>query len=201
MFVITLNIAVVVYFELLSHTLTCCPKSSLVHQSCSWKKFPTNAKYYQPYPFKNARFLLSNVCSDIEGDMLLAVQMIKFLVFLQRERQVQKEEAQELTEKLDQEWKSIQALMVKKTPKAECADNPEEKPKVGSHQQSARCVAFDRRWQSLIFLCSLFSSLRSRWRSMTWWSESWALRWRLSPQRRWKPRRSSPGRRRRSCRN
>uniref|UniRef100_A0A672FR11 NOP14 nucleolar protein homolog (yeast) n=1 Tax=Salarias fasciatus TaxID=181472 RepID=A0A672FR11_SALFA len=35
-----------------------------------------------------------------------------------RERQVQKEEAQELTEKLDQEWRSIQALMVKKTPKA-----------------------------------------------------------------------------------
>lgn len=51
----------------------------------------------------------------------------------QRERQVQKEEAQELTEKLDQEWKSIQALMVKKTPKAESADKPEEKPKVGMH--------------------------------------------------------------------
>uniref|UniRef100_A0A8C4HVW0 Nucleolar protein 14 n=1 Tax=Dicentrarchus labrax TaxID=13489 RepID=A0A8C4HVW0_DICLA len=43
-----------------------------------------------------------------------------------RERQVQKEEAQELTEKLDQEWKSIQSLMVKKTPKAECDDKPEE---------------------------------------------------------------------------
>lgn len=49
----------------------------------------------------------------------------------QRERQVQKEEAQELTEKLDQEWKSIQSLMVKKTPKAESADKPEEKRKVG----------------------------------------------------------------------
>lgn len=49
----------------------------------------------------------------------------------QRERQVQKEEAQELTEKLDQEWKSIQSLMVKKTPKAESADKPEDKPKVG----------------------------------------------------------------------
>uniref|UniRef100_A0A8D0CV23 NOP14 nucleolar protein homolog (yeast) n=1 Tax=Sander lucioperca TaxID=283035 RepID=A0A8D0CV23_SANLU len=44
-----------------------------------------------------------------------------------RERQVQKEEAQELTEKLDQEWKSIQALMVKKTPKGERVE--EEKPK------------------------------------------------------------------------
>lgn len=44
---------------------------------------------------------------------------------------MQKEEAQELTEKLDQDWKSIQALMVKKTPKA---DKPEEKPKVGMYQ-------------------------------------------------------------------
>lgn len=43
---------------------------------------------------------------------------------------MQKEEAQELTEKLDQEWKSIQSLMVKKTPKAESADKPEDKPKV-----------------------------------------------------------------------
>lgn len=52
----------------------------------------------------------------------------------QRERQVQREEAQELTEKLDQEWKNIQALMVKKTPKAEHADTPEEKPKVRRHK-------------------------------------------------------------------
>lgn len=43
---------------------------------------------------------------------------------------MQKEEAQELTEKLDQDWKSIQALMVKKTPKAEHVDKPEEKAKV-----------------------------------------------------------------------
>ncbi|GLD56848.1 nucleolar protein 14, partial [Lates japonicus] len=46
-----------------------------------------------------------------------------------RERQVQREEAQELTEKLDQDWRSIQALMVKKTPKAEQATKQEEKPK------------------------------------------------------------------------
>lgn len=50
----------------------------------------------------------------------------------QRERQAQKEEAQELTEKLDKEWKSIQALMVKKAPKAESDNQPEEKPKVGT---------------------------------------------------------------------
>lgn len=53
---------------------------------------------------------------------------------------MQKEEAQELTEKLDQEWKSIQALMVKKIPKGERPE--EEKPKVGSHHtnESAKYV-------------------------------------------------------------
>lgn len=64
-------------------------------------------------------------------EMLLVDHMVNFLVLSQRERQVQKEEAQELTEKLDQDWKSIQALMVKKTPKA---DKPDEKPKVGMDQ-------------------------------------------------------------------
>lgn len=62
------------------------------------------------------------------------VQMSNCRVSSQRERQVQKEESQELTEKLDQEWKSIQALMVKKTPKAESSDKQEEKPKVEMHQ-------------------------------------------------------------------
>uniref|UniRef100_A0A4W6CJP7 NOP14 nucleolar protein homolog (yeast) n=1 Tax=Lates calcarifer TaxID=8187 RepID=A0A4W6CJP7_LATCA len=57
------------------------------------------------------------------------VQMINTWVLSQRERQVQREEAQELTEKLDQDWRSIQALMVKKTPKAEQATKQEEKPK------------------------------------------------------------------------
>lgn len=60
----------------------------------------------------------------------------------QRDRQVRKEEAQELTEKLDQDWKSIQALMVKKTPKSECADTPEEKPKVGLHQSINQSTTF-----------------------------------------------------------
>lgn len=66
---------------------------------------------------------------------------------------MQKEEAQELTEKLDQEWKSIQALMVKKTPKAESADKPEEKPKVGMHWSTNK--TFIHQWQGLIFLSSL----------------------------------------------
>lgn len=81
-------------------------------------------------------FVLRADCNYILGMMRLAVQMINhlnFFLIFQRERQVQKEEAQELTEQLDKEWKSIQALMVKKTPKAESDDKPEEKPKVGSH--------------------------------------------------------------------
>uniref|UniRef100_A0A673IL57 Nucleolar protein 14-like n=1 Tax=Sinocyclocheilus rhinocerous TaxID=307959 RepID=A0A673IL57_9TELE len=49
-----------------------------------------------------------------------------------RERQTQKEEAQELTEKLDQEWKSIQNLLAHKTPKAERKDET-DKPKVLKH--------------------------------------------------------------------
>ena len=49
---------------------------------------------------------------------------------LQRERQVQKEETFELTEKLDKDWKSIQSLMANKTPKAQREDVQPEKPKV-----------------------------------------------------------------------
>ncbi|XP_070780747.1 nucleolar protein 14 isoform X2 [Enoplosus armatus] len=64
-----------------------------------------------------------------------------------RERQVQKEEAQELTEKLDQEWKSIQALMVKKTPKAESADKPEEKPKLEEYDMRVRELGFEMKAQ------------------------------------------------------
>ncbi|XP_053195950.1 nucleolar protein 14 [Scomber japonicus] len=61
-----------------------------------------------------------------------------------RERQVQKEEAQELTEKLDQDWKSIQALMVKKTPKA---DKPDEKPKLEQYDMMVRELGFEMKAQ------------------------------------------------------
>ncbi|XP_035524222.1 nucleolar protein 14 [Morone saxatilis] len=64
-----------------------------------------------------------------------------------RERQVQKEEAQELTEKLDQEWKSIQSLMVKKTPKAESDDKPEEKPKLEEYDMMVRELVFEMKAQ------------------------------------------------------
>ncbi|XP_014822341.1 PREDICTED: nucleolar protein 14 [Poecilia mexicana] len=64
-----------------------------------------------------------------------------------RERQVQKEEAQELTEKLDQDWKSIQALMVKKTPKAENVDKPEEKAKPEEYDMMVRELGFEMKAQ------------------------------------------------------
>ncbi|KAM6902871.1 nucleolar protein 14 [Xenentodon cancila] len=64
-----------------------------------------------------------------------------------RERQVQKEESQELTEKLDQEWKSIQALMVKKAPKAERVDKPEEKPKLDEYDMMVRELGFEMKAQ------------------------------------------------------
>ena len=48
----------------------------------------------------------------------------------QRERQNQKEESQVLTEKLDQDWKSIQGLLAhKNAPKADRLEE-EDKPKV-----------------------------------------------------------------------
>uniref|UniRef100_A0A8C5EYM2 Nucleolar protein 14 n=1 Tax=Gouania willdenowi TaxID=441366 RepID=A0A8C5EYM2_GOUWI len=64
-----------------------------------------------------------------------------------RERQVKKEEAQELTEKLDQEWKSIQALMVKKTPKDADAEKTEEKPKVEEYDMMVRELGFEMKAQ------------------------------------------------------
>lgn len=69
---------------------------------------------------------------------------------------MQKEEAQELTEKLDQEWKSIQALMVKKTAKAEHTDKPEEKPKVRKRRPVAKLLPAydDARHSSLLPGCS-----------------------------------------------
>ncbi|XP_016380079.1 nucleolar protein 14-like [Sinocyclocheilus rhinocerous] len=54
-----------------------------------------------------------------------------------RERQTQKEEAQELTEKLDQEWKSIQNLLAHKTPKAERKDET-DKPKLDEYDMTVR---------------------------------------------------------------
>ncbi|XP_054468409.1 nucleolar protein 14 [Anoplopoma fimbria] len=62
-----------------------------------------------------------------------------------RERQVQKEESQELTEKLDQEWKSIQSLMVTKMPKSERPE--EEKPKLEQYDMMVRELVFEMKAQ------------------------------------------------------
>ncbi|XP_071371803.1 nucleolar protein 14 [Centroberyx affinis] len=64
-----------------------------------------------------------------------------------RERQVQREEAQELTEKLDQDWKSIQALMAHKTPKADRTDKQEEKPKLDEYDMMVRELGFEMKAQ------------------------------------------------------
>ncbi|KAL7844981.1 hypothetical protein SRHO_G00235210 [Serrasalmus rhombeus] len=63
-----------------------------------------------------------------------------------RERQSQKGEAQELTEKLDQEWKSIQNLLVRKTPKAERMEEP-EKPKLDDYDVMVRELGFEMKAQ------------------------------------------------------
>ncbi|KAK9532481.1 hypothetical protein VZT92_009862 [Zoarces viviparus] len=62
-----------------------------------------------------------------------------------RDRQVRKEESQELTEKLDLEWKSIQGLMVKKTPKGERVE--EEKPKLEQYDMMVRELVFEMKAQ------------------------------------------------------
>ncbi|XP_077354608.1 nucleolar protein 14 [Festucalex cinctus] len=64
-----------------------------------------------------------------------------------RERQVQKEEAQELTEKLDQEWKSIQMLMVHKKPKVQREDMPVEKPKLEEYDKMVKELGFEMKAQ------------------------------------------------------
>uniref|UniRef100_A0A8C1U7X0 NOP14 nucleolar protein homolog (yeast) n=1 Tax=Cyprinus carpio TaxID=7962 RepID=A0A8C1U7X0_CYPCA len=63
-----------------------------------------------------------------------------------RERQTQKEEAQELTEKLDQEWKSIQNLLAHKTPKAERTDET-DKPKLDQYDMMVRELGFEMKAQ------------------------------------------------------
>ncbi|XP_059381702.1 nucleolar protein 14 [Carassius carassius] len=63
-----------------------------------------------------------------------------------RERQTQKEEAQELTEKLDQDWKSIQNLLAHKTPKAERKDET-DKPKLDQYDMMVRELGFEMKAQ------------------------------------------------------
>uniref|UniRef100_A0AAY5KLX4 NOP14 nucleolar protein homolog (yeast) n=1 Tax=Esox lucius TaxID=8010 RepID=A0AAY5KLX4_ESOLU len=60
-----------------------------------------------------------------------------------RERQTQKEESQVLTEKLDQDWKSIQGLLAhKNAPKADRAED-EDKPKLDEYDMMVRELGFE----------------------------------------------------------
>uniref|UniRef100_UPI00398F5AC9 nucleolar protein 14 n=1 Tax=Pristiophorus japonicus TaxID=55135 RepID=UPI00398F5AC9 len=60
------------------------------------------------------------------------------------ERQVQRDKAQELTEKLDKDWKEIHSLLAHKAPKAE---RKEEKPKAGDYDIIVRELFFDMKAQ------------------------------------------------------
>uniref|UniRef100_A0A2K6RXF6 NOP14 nucleolar protein n=1 Tax=Rhinopithecus roxellana TaxID=61622 RepID=A0A2K6RXF6_RHIRO len=63
-----------------------------------------------------------------------------------RERQAQREDALELTEKLDQDWKEIQTLLSHKTPKAENRDK-KEKPKPDAYDMMVRELGFEMKAQ------------------------------------------------------
>ncbi|XP_007496879.1 nucleolar protein 14 [Monodelphis domestica] len=63
-----------------------------------------------------------------------------------RERQTQRENALELTEKLDSDWKEIQFLLSHKTPKSEKKDK-EEKPKPDTYDIMVRELGFEMKAQ------------------------------------------------------
>ncbi|XP_078416974.1 nucleolar protein 14 isoform X2 [Cetorhinus maximus] len=60
------------------------------------------------------------------------------------ERQIQRDKAQELTEKLDKDWKEVHSLLAHKTPKVE---HKEEKPKAGDYDIIVRELFFDMKAQ------------------------------------------------------
>ncbi|XP_042726645.1 nucleolar protein 14 [Lagopus leucura] len=60
-----------------------------------------------------------------------------------QERQSRRETALELTEKLDNDWKEIQTLMVRKPPKSERKDKEAEKPKPDEYDMIVRELGFE----------------------------------------------------------
>ncbi|XP_019408854.1 PREDICTED: nucleolar protein 14 [Crocodylus porosus] len=64
-----------------------------------------------------------------------------------RERQTKRENALELTEKLDSDWKEIQTLLSHKTPKSERKDKEEEKPKPDEYDMIVRELGFEMKAQ------------------------------------------------------
>ncbi|XP_045853271.1 nucleolar protein 14 [Meles meles] len=63
-----------------------------------------------------------------------------------RERQAQREGALELTEKLDQDWKEIQTLLIHRTPKSENRDKKEQ-PKPDAYDMMVRELGFEMKAQ------------------------------------------------------
>ncbi|XP_040822069.1 nucleolar protein 14 [Ochotona curzoniae] len=62
-----------------------------------------------------------------------------------RERQAQREDALELTEKLDQDWKEIRALLARKAPRPEARET--EKPKPDAYDVMVRELGFEMKAQ------------------------------------------------------
>ncbi|NXO06562.1 NOP14 protein, partial [Oriolus oriolus] len=60
-----------------------------------------------------------------------------------QERQTRRESALELTEKLDKDWKEIQTLIARKTPKSERKDKEVEKPKPDEYDMIVRELGFE----------------------------------------------------------
>ncbi|XP_058693135.1 nucleolar protein 14 [Poecile atricapillus] len=60
-----------------------------------------------------------------------------------QERQTRRESALELTEKLDKDWKEIQTLIARKTPKSERKDKEAEKPKPDEYDMIVRELGFE----------------------------------------------------------
>ncbi|XP_050752217.1 nucleolar protein 14 [Gymnogyps californianus] len=60
-----------------------------------------------------------------------------------QERQTRRESALELTEKLDNDWKEIQTLIARKTPKSEKKDKEVEKPKPDEYDMIVRELGFE----------------------------------------------------------
>ena len=89
--------------------------------------------------FESARWVLAEWLSS--GAWTPTVMgCVPSVFFPQRERQAQREDALELTEKLDQDWKEIQALLACKTPKSESGGG-KEKPKVGrTRDEMSMCI-------------------------------------------------------------
>uniref|UniRef100_F7CL12 NOP14 nucleolar protein n=1 Tax=Ornithorhynchus anatinus TaxID=9258 RepID=F7CL12_ORNAN len=64
-----------------------------------------------------------------------------------RERQARREDALELTEKLDSDWKEIQSLLSRKAPKADRKEKDEEKPKPDAYDVMVRELGFEMKAQ------------------------------------------------------